>query len=70
MEDEDEEDLGTKAIQKRDLTDILSAIDITAEKLCDIDPDWECSSTVKRGIEPCYTLIMKSYKKRKKNQNI
>ena len=34
----------------KDLTDILPAIDMAAEKLCDIDPDWECSSTVKRGI--------------------
>ena len=38
-EDEDEEDLGTKEKQTKDLTDILSAIDMAAEKLCDIDPD-------------------------------
>jgi len=38
-EDEDEEDRGTKAMQTKDLTDILSAIDMAAEKLCDIDPD-------------------------------
>ena len=48
-EDEDEEDHGTKDMQTKDLTDILSAIDMAAEKLCDIDPDWERSSTVKRG---------------------
>jgi len=38
-EDEDEEDRGTKAMQTKDLTDILSAIDMAAEKLCDIDPE-------------------------------
>jgi len=45
--DEDEEDRGTKAIQMKDLTDTRSAIDVAAEKLRDIDPDWESSSTVK-----------------------
>jgi len=50
-EDEDEEDCGTKAMQTKDLTDILSTKDMAAEKLCNIDPDWECSSTVKRGIK-------------------
>jgi hypothetical protein len=44
-EDEDEEDRGTK----KDLTDILSAIDMAAEKVCDIDPDWEHSCTVKKA---------------------
>ena len=48
-EDEDEEDRGTKAMQTKDLTDILSAKDRAAEKLCDIDPDWVSSSTVKKG---------------------
>ena len=48
-EDEDEEDRGTKAKKTKDLTDILSAIDMAAEKLCDNGPDWECSSTVKMG---------------------
>ena len=33
-EDEDEEDRGTKAMQIKDLTDILSSIDMAAEKLC------------------------------------
>jgi len=33
----------------KNLTDILSAIDMAAEKLCDIDPDLERSSTVKRA---------------------
>jgi len=31
-EDEDEEDCGTKAMQTKDLTDILSATDMAAEK--------------------------------------
>ena len=47
-EDEDEEDLGTKEMQTKDLTDMLSAIDMAAEKLCDIHPNWERSSTVRR----------------------
>ena len=47
---EDEEDRGTKEMQTKDLTDILYAVDMAAEKLCDIDPDWERSSAVKRGI--------------------
>jgi len=34
-------------MQAKDLTDILSSIDMAAEKLCDIDPDWECSYTKK-----------------------
>ena len=46
-EDEDEEDHGTKEMHTKDLTDILSPIHMAAEQLCDIDPDWECSSTVK-----------------------
>jgi len=37
-------------LQTKDFTDILSAIDIGAEKLCDIDRDWERSSTVKRDL--------------------
>jgi len=37
-------------MQKNDLTDILSATDVAVEKLCDIDPDWDRSCTVKRGI--------------------
>ena len=46
-EDEDEEDHGNKEMHTKDLTDILSPIDMAAEQLCDIDPDWESSSTVK-----------------------
>ena len=37
-------------MQTKDLADVLSAIDVAAGKLCDIDPDWERSSTVKRGV--------------------
>ena len=48
-EDEDEEDLGTKEMQTQDLTDILSPTDMAAEKSCDIDPNWECSSTLRRA---------------------
>jgi len=66
-EDEDEEDLGTKAIQTRNLTDILSAIDMTTEKLCDIDPEWESSSTVKRSIRamlhPYYEILQEKKEK-------
>jgi len=68
-EDEDEEDRGTKEMQTTDLTDILSAIDMAAEKLCDIDPDWERSSTVKRGIRaalhPYYEILQERMKKSK-----
>ena len=38
-EDEDEKDHGSKEMQTKDLTDILSTIDMAAEKLCDIEPD-------------------------------
>jgi len=38
-EDEDEVDCGTKEMQTKDLTDILSVIDMAAEKLCDINPE-------------------------------
>jgi len=69
-EDEDEEERGTKEMQTKDLTDILSATDMAAEKLCDIDPDWERSSTVKRGIRamlhPYYEILQE--KKRKSKQ--
>ena len=65
-EDEDEEDRGTKEMQMKNLTDILSAIDVAAEKVCDIDPDWEGSSTVKRGIRatlhPFYEILQEKKK--------
>ena len=60
-EDEDEEDHETKEMQMKDLTDILSTIDIAAEKFSDIDLEWERSSTVKRGIRavlhPYYKIL-------------
>ena len=66
-EDDDEEDRGTKAMQTKDLTDILSAIDMAAEKLCDVDPDWERSCTVKRDIRallrPYYETLQEKTKK-------
>ena len=45
-ENEDEEERETKEMQMKDLTDILSATYMVAEKLCDIDPDWEWRSTI------------------------
>ena len=68
-EDVHEEDRGTQGLQMKNLTDILSAIDMAAEKLCDIDLDLERSSTVKRGIRamlhPYYEFLQE-----KKNQNV
>jgi len=56
-------------MKTKDLTD-LSATDMAAEKLFDIDPDWECSSTVKRSIRamlhPYFEILQE---KKKKNQN-
>jgi len=64
-EDENEKDLGTKEMH----TDILSSVDMAAEKLCDIDPDCERSSTVKRGIRamlhPYYEILQEKKKKSK-----
>ena len=48
-EEENDKDRGTKQMQTKDLTDILSTIDMAAEELPDINPDWELSSTVKNG---------------------
>ena len=65
-EDEDDEDRGTKEMQTKDLTDILTAIDMAAEKLCDIDPVWESSSTVKRDIRAIlhpYEILQEKTKK-------
>ena len=68
-EDEDEEDHGTKEMQMMDLTDILPVIDMAVEKLCDTDPDWERSSTIKRGIRavlhPYYEILQEKKKKSK-----
>ena len=68
-EDEDEEDRGTKELQTKDLTDILSSIDMAAEKLCDIDPDWEGSSTVKWGIRAMLHPYYEILQEKNKNQN-
>jgi len=57
-EDENEEDPGTKEMQMKDLTDILSATDTAVEKACDIDPEWERSSTVKRGHKSHATPLL------------
>ena len=66
-EDEDGKGRGTKEMQTKDLTDVLSAIDMAAEKLCDIGPDWECRYTVKRGIRamlhPYYDILQEKTKK-------
>jgi hypothetical protein len=54
-------------MQTKDLTDILSAIDMAAGKLCDIDPEWERSSTVKSNIRamlhPCYKVLQEKKEK-------
>jgi len=48
-------------MQTKELTDIIFTIDKAAEKLCDIDPDWERSCTVKRDIRallrPYYEIL-------------
>jgi hypothetical protein len=45
----------------KNLTDILSTIDTAAEKLFDVHPDWEPSSTVHNGIRymlhPYYEIM-------------
>jgi len=50
----------------KDLTGILSAIDMAPEKVRDIDPDWERSCTVKRGIRamlhPFYEIVQENKK--------
>ena len=56
-------------MQTKFLTGIFSAIDMAAEKLCDIDPDWEHSSTVKRDIRamlhPYYEILHEKKKNSK-----
>ena len=68
-EDEDE-DRGTTEMQTKDLTDILSAIYMAAEKLCGINPDWERSSTVQRGITATLHTYYEILRKRRKNQTV
>jgi hypothetical protein len=36
------------------------------EELCDIDPDWECSPTVKRGIRAMLNLYYEFLQEKKK----
>jgi hypothetical protein len=58
-------------MQTKDITDILSAIDTAAEKLCDIDPDWERSSTIKKKYKSRATLLLLNPARNEgKNQNI
>jgi hypothetical protein len=56
-------------MQTKDLTVIVSVTDMAAEKLCDIDLDWEGSCTVKRGIrstlQPYYEILQEKKKKSK-----
>jgi len=40
-----------------------------SEKLCDVNPDWECSSTVKRGIRAMLSLYYEIPQEKKKNWN-
>jgi hypothetical protein len=67
-EDEDE-DRGTKEMQTKGLTDIISAIDMAAEKFCHTDGEWERNSTVKRGITAIlhhyYEILQEKSKKSK-----
>jgi len=64
----DDEDCGTKEMQTKELTDVLFTIDMAAEKLCDIDPGWEHSLTVERGIRAMlhpYEILPEKNKKSK-----
>ena len=38
----------------------MTSINKTAEKLCDIDPDWERSSTVKKGHKSHATHLLRN----------
>ena len=62
------EDRGTNEMQTKDVTDVLSAIDMAAEKFCDVDPDRERSSTVKRDTTAMlhYYEILQGKKKKLK----
>jgi lactam utilization protein B len=65
-EDEDKQDRRIKEMMMKDLTDILSTIDMAAEKLCDINPDGEHSSAVKRSIR----AMLQENKKKIKTVNV
>ena len=55
-------------MQTKDFTDILSAIDMAAEKLCDIDSDWERNSTVKRNVRAMLHPYYEALQENKENQ--
>jgi len=60
-------------MQMKDLTDILSAIGMAAEEICDVDPDWERSSTVKSGVRGMlyhYYDILQEKKKKSKQVDV
>jgi len=58
-----------KKCSRKNRTDILSTIDMAAEKSLDIIPDWEHNSTLKRGIIvmllPYYEILQEKKKKSK-----
>ena len=64
-----EKNRGTKELQTKNLTDILSAINMAGEKLCDIDPDWKRSFPVKRGIRTMLHPYYEIQPEKKRNQN-
>jgi hypothetical protein len=70
QKEEEDEDRCTKEMQTKDLTDILSTIHTAAEKLCDIIPDRERSSRVKKRHKSQATLYYEIPQEMKKNQNI
>jgi len=69
LTEQQKEDRGTKELQMKNHPDILSAIYMAAEKLCDIDPDLERSSTGKRGIRAMLHPYYEILQEKKKNQN-
>lgn len=67
QKDENERETAIKRMKTNDLQDILATIDNATQKLCDIDPDWERSSTVKKDINailcPYYEILQQTKKK-------
>jgi hypothetical protein len=70
QKENEDEDRGTKEMQVKDLTDTLAAIDMAAEKVCDIDSDWECSCTVKRGIRAMLHPFYEFLEEKKKIEKV
>jgi hypothetical protein len=70
MKEDEDEDCGTKEMRTKDLTDILSSINMAAEKLCDIDPDWESNYTAKRGVRVSLHTYEILQEKKKKSQQL